>query len=202
MTGIAPFRRYLVKDDLVRMNLPEEFWFAKVQRVSETVRSAVERYLRQINEAVSNGLGLMVCGPKGTGKTAVAALIAKEARSRGHTVLFCRIWELREMIRSRMSFDGDASMAERSRDVDVLILDDLRSEDAGEKFFTLSEITELVRYRASRHRVTIVTTRLDKQSLNQSPMSTFLDVLVLFPVIGPDMHDRRKQDLKRSVFGE
>jgi len=201
MSGTAQFRRKLGRVDLERMNLPEDLWTAKVQNVSEAVREKVETYLRNVDEAVANGAGLVIYGSKGVGKTAIAALAAKEARSRGYTALFVRIWELREMIRSRMEFDMDSSMAERAREVDVLVLDDLRPEDAGEKFFTLSEITEMVRYRASRRRVTIITTRLDKGALTVPPMNGLLDVLLLFKVSGPDLHDSRKRALKEAVLG-
>jgi DNA replication protein DnaC len=201
MTNPAPFRRKLGRVDLERMNIPEDLWLAKVQNVSEDVREKVETYLRNIHVAVSGGAGLVIYGSKGVGKTAIATLIAKEARSRGHTALFCRIWELREMIRSRVQFDSDSSMSERARDVDVLVLDDLRAEDAGEKFFTLSEINELVRYRASRRCVTVITTRLDKGALTVPPMNVLLDVLLLFKVSGPDLHDEKKRALKEAVLG-
>lgn len=201
MTDTTEFRRKLVKADLKRMNLPEDYWQSKIAHVSEDAREAVERYLRQMDTMVQSGAGLIVCGPKGTGKTTVSSLIAKEARSRGYTTLFIRLWELREMIRARIPFDSDSSFAERTREVDMLVLDDLRAEDATERFFTISEIAELVRSRSSRRRVTIVTTRLDKQALSEPGMSGLLDVLLLFPVTGPNLHESRKQALRQVVFG-
>lgn len=201
MNGTLKFRRSLGRVDLERMNLPEDTWLAKVQSVSDKVREPTENYLRNIDQAAANGAGLLVHGAKGVGKTAIAALIAKEARSRGYTALFVRVWELREMIRSRMDFDADSSMAERAREVEVLVLDDLRQEDAGEKFFTLSEITQLVRYRASRRRLTVVTTRLAIRVLDSPPMDALSDTLLLFPVEGPNLRDERKRELEQSILG-
>lgn len=184
-----------------RMNLPEELWFAKVQYVSDKARTPTENYLRKIDEAVANGAGLIIHGAQGVGKTAIAALIAKEARSRGYTTFFVRVWELREMIRSRMEYDSDSTVAERARDVDVLVLDDLRQEDAGEKFFTLSEIHQLVKYRASRRRVTVITTRLSLRVLDDAPMDALSDVLLRFPVDGPNLRKERKRVLEQSILG-
>jgi len=194
-------RRFLNRVDLERMNIPEDLWTSKLQYVSKDSLPQVKTYLLNLDAAVARGAGLVVYGSEGVGKTAIAALIAKEARARGSTVLFVRLWELREMIRCRMEYDMDSSMAERAREVDVLVLDDLRSEDASEKFFTLSEIIELVRYRASRRRVTIVTTRLDKGALEDNPMESLLDVLLLFKVSGPNLHDRKKRALREAVLG-
>lgn len=201
MTDTVKFRRPLGRVDLERMNLPEDLWTVKVQGVSEKARTPTENYLRNIDQAVVNGAGLIVHGGRGVGKSAISALIAKEARSRGYTTLFVRVWELREMIRSRMDYDADSSMAERAREVDVLVLDDLRQEDAGEKFFTLSEIHQLVKYRASRRRLTIITTRLSIAVLDEPPIDALSDVLLLFPVEGPDLHDERKRELEQSILG-
>lgn len=201
MTHTRVFRRTLERVDLQRMNLPEDLWLAKVQHVNAPARKSIENYLRNIDGAMKNGAGLVVHGLPGVGKTAISVLVAKEARSRGYTALFVRVWELREMIRARMGYDADSSMAERAREVDVLILDDLRSEDAGEKFFTLSEIFQLVKYRASRRRVTLVTTRLTPRVLSEPPMDALIDVLLLFPVEGQDLRKQRKRELQQTLLG-
>ena len=194
-------RRFLGQIDLERMNLPEDLWEVKLQCVSDGARTPTKSYLRRIDEAVTNGAGLVVYGGQGVGKTAIAALIAKEARSRGYTALFSRVWELREMIRSRVDYDADSSMAERARAVDVLVLDDLRSEDANEKFFTLSEVVQLVRYRASRRKVTVITTRMMPSDLSKAPMDAISDMLLQFPVEGPDLRKARKRELEQSILG-
>jgi DNA replication protein DnaC len=205
MTAAAQFRRKLVRADLERMNLPEDYWFVRVDGVSGSVRAAVARFLWKVDEMIARGVGLFVIGPKGVGKTAVAALVAKEARSRGYTVFFARIWELREMIRSRIAFDDETSIMGRAREVDVLVLDDLRTEDANEKFFSASDLEQLIEYRSSKKRVTVVTTRLVKELQGGSIGSLYESAkrsMVPFPIQGPDLHEERQQHLKRAVFGD
>lgn len=199
----AEFRRKLERVDLVRMNLPEDLWYSKVDGVLESVRPAIARYLWKVPQMVQDGIGLLIHGPEGTGKSAIASLVAKEARSGGYTVLFVRVWELREMLRSRMDFDDDTTMIGRAREVDVLVLDDLRESDATEKFFGLSEIEALISLRGAKRRVTVVTTRLSKGS---RALERVLDAgqscLVPFPLKGPNLHEQRQQELKRVVFGD
>lgn len=202
MTETARFKRKLVRSDLERMNLPEEHWHSKVQGVSDESRPAVERYLTRIDTMVGTGAGLLIHGPTGSGKTTVAVLIAKEARSWGFMAFFMRVWELREMIRSKVHFSDDLSMLDRAREVDVLVLDDLREEDVGEKFFGLADIYELVRYRASRRKITVLTTRMTMRMLDSPPMDKFSEVLLPFPVLGANRHRDRQQALKRVVFGQ
>lgn len=184
------------------MNVPEEYWYAQVGGANERMRPLVARYIRSIEDKIARGVGLLLYGGPGVGKTAFAAMIAKESRASYHTVLFARIWELREMIRSRMEFDADSTMSERTREVDVLILDDLREEDANERFFTLSEIQQLVLYRSSRRRVTVITTRLDRDTLSGPPMDRFAEVLVPLEMSGPNLRAEQRRELIQEIHGK
>ena len=121
MTTAHPFRRPLGIPDFERMNLPQAYWRAKVQNVAEEVRPLVARYLLKMDQMVENGVGMIVLGEPGVGKTGIAALVAKEARSRGYVVMFTSVWELRELIRAKVRFDDELSMMQRAADVPVLI---------------------------------------------------------------------------------
>ena len=188
------------------MNLPEEFWRSRVDQAPEAVRPAVARYLKKVDEMSQNGIGLFITGGRGVGKTAIASMVLKEARSRGFTAYFSSLWELREMIRSRVMWDDDTSMIGRCQEVDFLVLDGLRGEDAQERWFGLKEIEELVRYRGNKRLVTLITTRFSFQDMAGGSFRSLLEAaqghLVQFPVEGPNRHEERQNDLRRAVFGE
>lgn len=204
MVETEQFRRKLVRADMTRMNLPEEYWTVKVARVAESVRPAVARYVRKLDEMVDSGVGLLIHGSKGVGKTSIAAGIAMEARSRGYTAFFCQLWEIREMLRSRISFDDDTSLMTRMREVDILVLDGLREEDAIEKFFSLSDIRELIRSRQMHKQVTLVTTRLGPADLKGPLMRAFTEdcqgVLVAMAVDGPNLREEFHLSAQKAVF--
>lgn len=199
-------RRKLDAEDLRRMNLPDEFWRTRVDQVSEKTRPAVARYLLNVDRMSQDGIGLFVTGKRGVGKSAVAALIAKEARARGFTAYFTSLWELREMIRARIMFDDETTMLRRCQEVDFLVLDGFREEDAQEKWFGLKEVEELIRNRGNKRLVTIITTRLSFVDMKKAPFKSLLEAsqghLVQFPVEGPNRHAERQDDLRRVVFGE
>ena len=113
--SMIDFRRSLGVPDFARMNLPEQFWRAKVHNVPESVRKSVAKYLLNTPSMVEDGIGLLVVGQKGVGKTGIAALVAKESRARGYTVFFTSVWEMREMIRAKARFDDEMSMVDRAR---------------------------------------------------------------------------------------
>lgn len=201
----ASARRPLKEPDFERMNLPREFWRAKVSGVQESVRHTVERYLLRIREMREKGIGLFVHGESGVGKTSVAALAAKEARARGYTVLFVGVWELREMMRSHVMFEENISIQDRCRDVDFLVLDALGPEDADETWVNARFLSDLVNYRRSYRRVTIITSRVSPEDLRVSMKNVFdstLGALVPLKVVGENLKFQHHGELVREVFGD
>ena len=199
---IEVYRRKLGKADFERMNLPEDFWRTKVQYVQDSVRKPIVAYLRKIDEMVKLGAGLCLSGPNGVGKTSITALAAKEARSRGYTVYFSTVWELRECIRSRIGFDDNQSVLGRAQEVDLLILDDLRPEDAKQPFFGSKELQDLAVHRRNRRKPTIFTTQLDGFAFaDEFPgLSAALEgCMVFLPVKGRNLREDRKDEIERAL---
>jgi DNA replication protein DnaC len=160
----------LKRGDLERMNIPPEFWRAKATDLpNEDLRLMVARCCVSIKKVVENGRGLLLYGPPGAGKTRVATLIAKAARSWKFTVFYSMIWELRECVRSRIPFDDDTTIMDRCREVDVLVLDGLAEEDMDEKLVNLRSVEQLIVYRGQRRRITILTTRFTFDELRKTP---------------------------------
>lgn len=202
--GRTVFRRKLSPVDFERMNLPEEFWRTKIFQVAESVRSKVEGFLVNLDANVKNGRGLIVSGETGVGKTAIASLILKEARSRGFPSFFITLWDLREAIRNRVPFDEEASIQDRCLDVDVLVLDGLRKEDAKETIFGPRALEEMVMARRSRMKMTVLTTRLGMSELGESFNSLMESTKashVLLSVEGPDLREVQSQNLEGQAFG-
>lgn len=196
------YRRKLGKTDFERMNLPEDFWRTKVQHVQESVRKPVFTYLRKIDEMVALGAGLWVTGPNGVGKTSIAALAAKEARSRGFTVYFTSVWELRECIRARIGFDDNLTVLGRCQEVDLLVLDDLRIEDARQSFFGGKELHDLVIHRRNRRKPTIITTQLDPHAITEefSALANATEgCMVFLPVTGRNLRAARGAEIERKL---
>lgn len=200
MRVIAPSYRKLTEDDLRRMNLPEDYWRVKIQSVSDKVRPTIENYLTRFEEMAEKGVGLILFGSAGVGKTGIACLVAKEARKRGFTGYFTTVYELREALRARIGFDEEQSVLERCREVDLLVLDGLAEEDLSELYVNLRSVQDLLAYRGSKLRVSILTTRLPR---SHSKLQTFFEGLaahmVPLHVDGPDMRKKQSEQLAALV---
>jgi DNA replication protein DnaC len=200
-------KRVLGKVDFVRMNLPEAFWRARVSEVPPGIKGAVERYLGRLDDMQSQGVGLLLMGGPGVGKSAVASLILKESRASGRTGFFSTIWELREGIKSRILFDEHTGLLDRAREVDVLVLDKFQLEDATDLVFGARAIEELIAGRNVRHRVTILTTRLlpSEFRTHAKLASLFASVQgVLLPIIieGENRRQVQHNHLVETILGK
>jgi DNA replication protein DnaC len=200
-------RRSLDQDDLQRMNLPPEFWRVKVTDITDPyTKEKIGRYLKNFPEMFKKGYGLMLYGDPGVGKTSIAAMVAKEARSWKKTVFFTMIWELRELEKSRYQYEG-ASILERCRNVDVLVLDGFVEEDINERVVNARTLEQLITFRGQRGKLTIVTTRIDKKEFNTGKGLKQFNAgteayLFKLKVRGENKRTTRKQDMRDAILGE
>lgn len=157
-------RRELVERDMVRMRIPELFYSASRSKVTieEPKRAAILRYEERISDALERGVGLLLWGQNGVGKTAIAVILAKEACRLGHSVLFIRSADLFAFETKKAWFNEaeGVTLLERAKNVDLLVLDDLGKEHFDSAGRVLLEMEEFIRERVSRKRTIIMTTNI------------------------------------------
>lgn len=144
--------------DLRRMNLPEEFWRANLAQAHPTAQKYVRNYWSSGERLESNGVGLLLEGGEGVGKTALASILLKKARCDFKSCYFTRLGELRDNLRSEAMFDADQTVLARLQEVDVLVLDGLNAAYFTGWPFNLADAVDLIASRGSRMKVTHVTT--------------------------------------------
>jgi predicted AAA+ superfamily ATPase len=119
------YRRELTKDDLLRARVPKRYWTASMDGVQESVREVATKYLANIEEMLSKGVGLLLWGSNGIGKTSLSVVIGKEYRRRGQSLLFLEAAEIKGAVISSEMFDEEQTLWERAKTVEVLLIDDL-----------------------------------------------------------------------------
>jgi len=190
------YYRELEQSDIERMLLPRRFWqctYAEIYAgndVKLSPKGFVRRYLDSFSDNIAGGVGLILWGNNGRGKTAIAAVIAKWARRFGHLVMFVEAAELKRCTIEKVRFDEESTIWERALSVDVLILDDLGKGVQDRTGFGARLMDELIRHRSANRRVTIMTTNLNPQDLRaelkHSTAETLKECAIPFFVDGPD----------------
>lgn len=196
-------RRKLSKQDLKRMRLPEAFWRAKLGDVPAKSKPTIEKYVSKIKEMHSRGIGLLILGNPGVGKTSIASVLLKESRARGYPGLFVSVWELRESVKDRIAYDDNMSFFAKCREVETLVLDDVKQIDPREIFLKESKIAELVRFRSARKKVTFITYTgsIDDFKNNLKDISSaVVGSIVSMTVVGPNLKSATHRELMKEIL--
>lgn len=181
----------LDEEDFARMHLPLELWGASKEALSPKIKVPIEKFSDRILEVKEKNVGLFLFGKVGTGKTGSACIVLKEARAWGFTAYAISVTELREAVRTYAAFDNESSIMDRARNVDFLLLDDLRPEDVVEKFFTINDIRNLIVSRHDRGLPTVITSLLDPMAwgkLAPGILAAIEKCCATQEVEGPDRH--------------
>lgn len=148
-----------------RMRIPEIHWSASLGSIdpafSGAYVEAITRYITRIREMVLKGVGLLLHGPHGSGKTALAALVLLGVRALKGDGLFLEAGEVTQTAFGSM-FDDETTMLEQARQVEMLVIDDYGADHWSE--FGARTIENLVRHRVANLKPLIVTTNLQMPS--------------------------------------
>ena len=196
-------RRELTETDLMHMNLPKRFWGATIERVTTQgkpcAQAIVYSYLEQVDELLDRGVGLLLWGDNGRGKTSIMSLIGKEAKRRGRSVFFYESAALKADTINKTMFSDTTSVIDRARECDVLLLDDLGKGVQDSTGFGARLLDELVRYRYARQKVTCITTNMTpsalRDELKMSTLHTMKECLLPLKVEGIDHREAEAAEI-------
>jgi len=110
-----------------------------------------------------SGQGLFIYGPRGTGKTMLASIIANERVKKGKPVLFSSVPDLMGDIRATFHKGNTEETLQSVKSAAFLILDDLGAERmtewVGEQLFTI------INYRYNEKLPTVITSNYDTEEI-------------------------------------
>lgn len=204
----------LTKAHMELMGIPRRFWNVHFDEIPECEGKVYLRsYMRDIETMLDRGVGLLLWGANGHGKTSAAIIAAMEARRRGASVLFAQAETLRQAVIEKTMFSTDKTLVERAREVDFLVLDDLGKEHSGESAFSERFFENLLRERCAQKRVTFITTNLPisttgksgEPSLRNRYIASMLEVMreAMYPVHlkAHNWRDRAQEDMAARLTG-
>jgi hypothetical protein len=222
--GTSPryVRRDLTTKDYARINLPREHWAARSRGIQDDeVRNVVLNYGTRAVEMIRSATGLVLDGSAGTGKSSIAAILAKEVVRWGFSAYFVSHEELGELRFEDQKFAEGMSVMGRVRSVDFLVLDNFDRRFLGDKRFGPVELERLVQRRNAKLLTTVVTTRVGeamaskklvevedengnksevKKEIFPGLMSTLNARTATVHVYGKDMRLKTNEEARSRVF--
>lgn len=195
---VPGFKVELRKSHMELMRIPRRFWEVTLDRVPDSVRSNVTKYISNIEKMLDEGNGIIFLGQNGTGKTCAAVVIAKAARRIGSPVLFITAEGLRQAVIDKEIFSGEQTVYDRAKSVELLVLDDLGKEHRGNSNYTEHLFENLIRVRASSRLTTITTTNIMYDELQKRYKLSMMEVMreCMYPLVVKGDNNRTVQEEK------
>lgn len=160
-------------DHLVRLagaEVPREFWTVADLTLewNRDKQKEVEAYCGHLAGARANGLGFLLTGENGVGKTACACMVLDAALRRGYTAHYVTFHTLLARIRRGQR---DWVLRERLDEAlrcDFLVLDELGKEGAASQdSYVVSELDAVLRQRRHNLLPTVVVTNLEPDRVGE-----------------------------------
>jgi len=133
----------------------------------EDALAAAQAYLEKWSNFRKHGMGMgFYSKTQGTGKTFLACYLARELVKRGESVYY--IYFRKVVNTYELSYDARKDEEDRLRDCTVLILDEIaRPVSEAQCALFAEKFEELIRHRSNYNKVTIVTTNLTPEELDE-----------------------------------
>lgn len=156
---ITPGRTFRVTPTILRlMGIGETYWDVSFDAIPEVCayKATLKKFCERLAGACRDGLGLVFHGEPRQGKTGAAVLCLREVAACGGEGYFIRADGLAGAIMEREQTEDDASVEEKCRAADVLVVDDLGQ--GGGRLETHSMMEKLLRYRYDHKKSVVITT--------------------------------------------
>jgi DNA replication protein DnaC len=142
------------------------------------VLQSLAKYVENYDRYASRGIGLLLTGPFGTGKTMIANLVLKEFVKQGYRCFATTFAQTIDMLTASWKSPEDRRYFQRRFvDSEILLLDDVGRELRSKSNLTESTFDNILRTRVQEGRPTFITTNMSPEELGEGYGAAILSLL-------------------------
>jgi DNA replication protein DnaC len=168
---------------------------------SAEVIPVLKKYIEDWSNNKYYGHGLTFNGPVGTGKTFAASLILKELVKKGVGCFFITFDELVNTFAQAWNNDEAKYLNTKLRSVEILVIDELRTDSRNQNGFLSQAAETIVRHRAVNLLPTIITTNLNAKEEEATFTKTYSLLSALNNRISYKGEDVRGKIVRERDYG-
>lgn len=187
---------------LERIKIPKNLWEAQVDLIPDhcSHKQKIQKYLENLKTHIQEGNGLLLHGNYSRGKSAIGAIILKEAAKYGHIGLWVNCKDIPEHCIKEYAFDEENTWKSRMLSVPLLLIDEVVFYGDKRDYY----LDEIVRTRLAQKLCTCLTTNYSPDKIQADYPALFhalREVAVPQKIDGHDFRQKKSQDMNGDVFG-
>jgi|GEM_PF-1855019 len=161
----------VTEDMLINSGVPRKFWNAQLGAVDgdPEFKSLIREFMRDIHEHAKDGMGLLLRGSYGSGKTSLAVTLLKVAIQRGGLAHFVQSRDLPAVYFDDAtidrSFEEPIVIKDRLRTCNLIVIDDLGAESFDTHGNAGALIEGVLRDAYNEEQIVVVTTNCNEGEL-------------------------------------
>lgn len=196
-------RESLTLDHMRHARVPERYWKATLDDFPGGYQGLREAkvFCENMYDNLTTGIGLLLWGDVGHGKTHLGVAVLKRAQSFRASALFLEVQNIQGFVFERTVLDVlSHPVIEVAKDVDFLVLDDFGAEHAND--YAKAAVELLIRHRGMRNKSTLITMNLLMSDVKEIYGKTLASALTeyVFPICveGKDWREDRAADISKQ----
>jgi DNA replication protein DnaC len=193
--------RYLSK--LIRSNISVDYWMLNFDDllVDDKIKKSVKIYLDHINTAKHKGLGLVLHGNNGTGKTSIMCEIGKSAILEGYKVRYLTLNSYIDALFSKDKINSK-NLTDYYEDADFLLVDEIDKTNGNIK----NAIDEFFRRMINMKKCIICGTNMNSDLLDSALGKSVVSLLKrrskFIQFDGNDFSEKLEEDFNNRLLEE
>lgn len=184
---------FLYVKELFYSKIPMDYWNLSLEEliVDNTYKKIVDDYIDNIDNAMSQGLGIIFSGDKGIGKTSLMCEIAKSAIVRRYNVYY-------EIVQNIIDdrFNDEQAIINRVKQSDLVLMDEFDKVIMRNESNIPKQIENLLREILPNRKAILIGTNLDEEEIERKFQITSLTkrYMKIIYVVGEDFSEKRQKD--------
>jgi len=149
--------------------IPKEFWDVEAVAIENNNEclGIIQRYIANLENARRNGLGFLMMGENGVGKTTMATLILAKAIRAGYSVFYISAHDMMDVVFKAFKDDRLAGLLDTKLNSDFVVIDEIdKARVKDNNSYVLTKVDSILRRRRGIIQPTTLITNMTQTELH------------------------------------
>ena len=166
--------------DQIKAAIPKEFWGVEdmVMENNNQCLRIVQRYITNLENARKKGLGFLMMGENGVGKTTLATLVLSKAIRAGWSAFYITAHDMIDIVFKSFRDERIGRLLDSKLDSDFVVIDEIdKTHVKGDNSYVLTKVDSILRRRRAIVKPTTLITNMTEAELNRMLGASIMSIV-------------------------